>query len=213
MGRQILLSPVEWTNDGWLKPVEPMAKGTAPVIIRNHQIHSEDFSKPPLNLQWQFSGIASEGEYQIADGAVTFQAETDKFKVLHTQAADHNYEASVRLDIAPGAEAGLILFYGPAAYAGIGASAGRVFNLQMARSARGGADCPACRFLKLRLIDDDLSTFYSPDGITWKKTEASFDVSVYQTNALNNFSSIKLGIYGKGSGQISIRNFTYHALP
>jgi beta-xylosidase len=213
MGRQILLSPVEWTADGWLKPVQPMAKGSAPAIVPNHRIHSEDFSKPELSLEWQFSGIASKDDYRIKDGAVTFQAEADKLKVLHTQAADHNYEASVKLDAAPGAEAGLILFYGPNAYVGIGTSAGRVFNLQMARSARGRAECADCRFLKLRLVDDDLSTYYSADGITWKKTEASIDVSVYQTNALNGFSSIKLGIYGKGAGQVKIQQFTYRPLP
>jgi beta-xylosidase len=213
MGRQILLSPVEWTADGWLKPVQPMAKGSAPAIVPNHRIHSEDFSKPELSLEWQFSGIASKDDYRIKDGAVTFQAEADKLKVLHTQSADHNYEASVKLDAAPGAEAGLILFYGPNAYVGIGTSAGRVFNLQMARSARGRAECADCRFLKLRLVDDDLSTYYSADGITWKKTEASIDVSVYQTNALNGFSSIKLGIYGKGAGQVKIQQFTYRPLP
>ena len=213
MGRQILLSPVEWTADGWLKPVQPMAKGSAPAIVPNHRIHSEDFSKPELSLEWQFSGIASKDDYRIKDGAVTFQAEADKLKVLHTQAADHNYEASVKLDAAPGAEAGLILFYGPNAYVGIGTSSGRVFNLQMARSARGRAECADCRFLKLRLVDDDLSTYYSADGITWKKTEASIDVSVYQTNALNGFSSIKLGIYGKGAGQVKIQQFTYRPLP
>jgi beta-xylosidase len=62
-------------------------------------------------------------------------------------------------------------------------------------------------------VDDDLSTYYSADGITWKKTEASIDVSVYQTNALNGFSSIKLGIYGKGAGQVKIQQFTYRPLP
>jgi len=83
----------------------------------------------------------------------------------------------------------------------------------MARNARGTADCADCRFLKLRLVDDDLSTYFSADGITWKKTEASIDVSVYQTNALGSFSSIKLGIYGKGSGPVKIEQFTYRPLP
>jgi xylan 1,4-beta-xylosidase len=188
------------------------------VIVHNRQIHSDDFSKPDLNLaelnlEWQFSGISSKDEYRIKAGAVTFQAEADKFKVLHTQAADHNYEASVKLDVADGAEAGLILFYGPTAYAGIGTSAGRVFNLQMARNAGGRIECADCGFLKLRLVDDDLSTYYSKDGVTWKKTPASIDVSAYQTNALNNFSSIKLGIYGKGSGEVNIQKFTYRVLP
>lgn len=82
----------------------------------------------------------------------------------------------------------------------------------MAQNAGGRTECADCRFLKLRLVDDDLSTYYSKDGVTWKKTSASI-VSAYQTNALNNFSSIKLGIYGKGSGQVRIQEFTYHALP
>ena len=213
LGRQILLSPVEWTTSGWLKPLDPLPKGTAPLIMPNHQIRSEDLSKAELSLEWQFSGIASTDDYQIKDGIISFQAEADQIKVLHTQAATPNYEASVKLDVGPGAEAGLILFYGTKAYAGIGTSAGRIFNIQMARNARGLAECGDCQYLKLRLVDDDLSTYFSADGLTWKKTEASIDVSVYQTNALGNFSSIKLGIYGKGTGVVKVQQFTYHALP
>lgn len=109
LGRHTLIEPVEWTADGWFKPLYSRDRVPAAAVVRNHRIASDDFSQPSLGLQWQFSGIASMEEYSVGNGAVTVTAEPGKFKVLNSEAADHNYEASVRVDPAPGAESGLIL--------------------------------------------------------------------------------------------------------
>ncbi len=138
LGRHTLIEPVEWTADGWFKPLYSRDRVPAAAVVRNHRIASDDFSQPSLGLQWQFSAIASTEEYTVANGAVTVTAEPGKFKVLNTEAADHNYEASVRVDPAPGAESGLILFYSPQIYAGIGAGQGWVVNLQNGRPVRPG---------------------------------------------------------------------------
>ncbi len=212
MGRHTIVEPVEWTADGWFKPLYPPGHAPAPAIVRNHTIASDDFSRPTLNLEWQFSGIASTAEYSVGNGAVTVTAEPGKFKVLHTEAADHNYEASVKVDPAPDAESGLILYYSPEAYAGIGAGKGWVVNLQKGRPMGPRTPCSDCRYLKIRLVDDDLSTFYSSDGRTWKQMPSAMEVSGYQTNILGGFSSIRPGIYAKGNGQVRIQNFTYRVL-
>ena len=164
-------------------------------------------------MQWQFSGVASTDEFKIGNGLVTVSTEPDTMKILNTQSGDHNYEASIEVESDPSTEAGLILYYSKDVYAGIAISGGRVMNLRRGRSDGPRLECQACKYLKIRLVDDDLSTFYSDDGQTWKKHPSSMDVSGYQTNVLGAFSSIHLGIYGKGRGELRIRHFSYRALP
>lgn len=211
MGRYTLLSPVSWTPDGWLKAV-PEPTGP-PVVIRNHSIQSDEFTGNSLNLQWQFSGVATSDEFTVKDGAVTVATGPAGVKVLNTQSGDHNYEASISLEPDPGTEAGLILYYSPEVYAGIAMTSGRVVNVRRGRYEAPRVECADCRYLKIRLLDDDLSTYYSADGKRWKKSPSSMDVSGYQTNVLGGFSSIHLGIYGKGGGNVRIRHFSYRALP
>ena len=213
MGRHTLVEPVEWTSDGWFKPLYAPGKTPVTAEIRNHRIAADDFSKPDLDLQWQFSGIASTEEFSAGGGAVTVKAEPGKFKVLHTQAADHNYEASVKIEGAPGTEAGLILFYSPEVNAGVGSSGGQLFMLRRGRPMSPQVPCPDCRYLKIRLVEDELSAFYSKDGVAWKQMPNAVEVSGYQTNVLGDFSSIRPGVYMKGSGQVRIQDFRYRALP
>ena len=211
MGRYTLLSPISWTPDSWVKALpEPTGQ---PVVIRNHGIQSDEFTGDSLNLQWQFSGVATSDEFTVKDGAVTIATGPTGMKVLNTQSGDHNYEASVSLEPDPGTEAGLILYYSPEVYAGIATTGGKVVNLRRGRYEAPRVECADCRYLKIRLVDDDLSTYYSADGKTWKKHPSSMDVSGYQTNVLGGFSSIHLGIYGKGGGNVKIRHFSYRALP
>ena len=211
MGRYTLIRPIAWTSDGWFKAA-PDPPGP-PLVIRNHRIESDEFAAGDLKLQWQFSGVASTDEFTSGDGAVTVTVDPENIKVLNTQSGDHNYEASVSLDADESAEAGLILYYNPAVYAGIALTGGQVVNLRRGKYDGPRLKCPGCRYLKIRLVDDDLSTWYSADGKTWKKHPASMDVSGFQTNVLGGFSSIHLGIYGKGRGEVRIRHFTYRALP
>lgn len=60
LGRQFLLEPIEWTADGWWKPVGGKVPATAaasptlaPVSLRLQQ--SDEFDHPELGLQWFFT--------------------------------------------------------------------------------------------------------------------------------------------------------------
>ncbi len=115
LGRHTLIEPVEWTADGWFKPLYSRDRVPAAAVVREPPGSRRTIStQPSLGLQWQFSGIASMEEYSVGNGAVTVTAEPGKFKVLNSEAADHNYEASVRVDPAPGAESRADPFLQPA---------------------------------------------------------------------------------------------------
>lgn len=61
LGREMLLEPVQWTDDGWWRPthgkvpsVETAAPNLPPTPLQLQQ--SDDFNTPTLGLQWFFSG-------------------------------------------------------------------------------------------------------------------------------------------------------------
>lgn len=60
LGRQFLMEPIEWTADGWWRPVggkvpatSAKAPSRAPVPLRLQQ--SDEFERPDLGLQWFFT--------------------------------------------------------------------------------------------------------------------------------------------------------------
>jgi len=59
LGRQMCLDPIEWTPDGWWRPVHgriPSAQAKTPDLpaARCTVAHSDQFDKPDLGLQWFF---------------------------------------------------------------------------------------------------------------------------------------------------------------
>ncbi|MDE0107529.1 MAG: hypothetical protein OXN96_06955 [Bryobacterales bacterium] len=62
----------------------------------------------------------------------------------------------------------------------------------------------------------DGSTYYmthsSFDRLEWVQHPRGLEVSGFQTNNLGGFSSLKLGVYAKGSGPVRVEDFQYRAI-
>lgn len=213
LGRQTLIEPVTPTKDGWFRTArDPRREGE----VRKHRnivLEPDDFSGENLKLQWQFSGIGSLNEVELADGVLTIPCGTDGIRAMHAILGDHNFEATVKLEPEKGVEAGLILHYDQKTYAGIGLKNGYVFTMSKGElTGNPMVEAPQARYFKVRLSDYDLTMFYSEDGVNWKTYPSSQEVSGYQQNMLGGFSSLKIGVYGQGNGRLRIDDFTYRAL-
>lgn len=60
LGREMLMDPIEWTKDGWWRPVHgkiPSERARAPRLPREDYslAQSDDFEAPTLGLQWFFT--------------------------------------------------------------------------------------------------------------------------------------------------------------
>jgi xylan 1,4-beta-xylosidase len=60
LGRQFMLEPIEWTADGWWRPVGgkvPALSAKAPSLapVPLHLLQSDEFDNPTLGLQWFFT--------------------------------------------------------------------------------------------------------------------------------------------------------------
>jgi xylan 1,4-beta-xylosidase len=232
LGRQTLLEPVKWADDGW--PVQQGGDLSAPIekpVDLGPQSHgmplSDDFSGDRMGTLWAFYDPASDEAKRISrhGGTLHLQAKgktpTD-CSPLCCLAGDQAYQVTVDIDIDRGAEGGILLFYNRRLYAGLGINGDGLmmhrYGLQRPRGAIPGQrenSMKATSELAIRLTNDRniLTIHTSNDGRkSWRKFDVQMEVSGYHHNVAYDFLSLRPAIYAAGEGEVRFRNFTYEAL-
>ena len=225
LGRQALLEPVEWTSDGWFRPLggdlsnpirKPVDLGAQP----HGQALSDDFSTDRFGTLWSFydpdpgetarvrrSGgvlhLAAKGSSPSDSSPLTFIAGDQRYRI----------EADVEIDT--GTQAGLLLFYNRRLFAGLGINGQRFV---MHRYGLSGPRGPAAetRSIRLRLTNDrNILTMHSSTdrGATWQKFDVQMEVSGYHHNVAYDFLSLRPALYAAGKGEARFSNFSYRVLP
>ncbi|KRG69549.1 family 43 glycosylhydrolase [Pseudoxanthomonas dokdonensis] len=224
LGRQALLDPVEWTDDGWFVAKggdlgKPLKKPSGSTVEHGMPL-SDDFSGGKLGPQWAFYSPAPD-EYdrlQFGDGVLTLQGKGSAPRdssPLQVIAGDTGYQFEVQMDIEPGAQGGALLFYSDRLYVGVGSNGedfimhryGEERPTTLAPSSKGGR-------LWIRVRNDrHIVTFHtSRDGKTWSKYPVQMEVSGYHHNVAGKFLALKPSIYAAGNGKVQFRQFRYRAL-
>jgi beta-xylosidase len=129
-------------------------------------------------------------------------------------AGDRAYEVTIELEIEPGAEGGLLLFYNEKLYCGLGLSDGQLHAYRIGQQERWPPGGPAsARRMHIRVVNDaNVATFYhSTDGTRWTK-ERSFEVAGYNHNVADGFLSLRPGIYAAGEGGVKFQALSYRAV-
>jgi xylan 1,4-beta-xylosidase len=221
MGRQTLLEPVEWTNDGWYKTPEGI-KTDAPIkkpagVASDAAFTLNDkFEGNVLKPQWRFFGEYDTSRAHVADNSLTIKGKGRTIadcSPLLCIPSDHSYSAQVEIFIEGEATGGFALFYNNKTYSGILAD-----NENIVTNLRGW-QFPSEKnviknhvFLRLENINNIVNMYYSRDGEKWNKVETSLEVSSYHHNALGDFLSLRLGLCSMGNGKVRFKNFQYKAL-
>jgi beta-xylosidase len=223
LGRQTLLEPVEWTSDGWVKPLGgDLSKPLRKPMDLPGQAHgmplSDDFSADRFGLQWSFydpgrdemARVTREGGVLHVKGKGTSPSDCSPITCL---AGDQAYRFEADVEVEGGAEAGLLLFYNRRLYAGLGfGEKGLIMHRYGLQRGRGGG---AIRKLRLRLTNDRniLTLHTSADGgSSWRKFDVQMEVSGYHHNVAYDFLSLRPALYAAGSGEARFSRFTYEAL-
>lgn len=217
LGRQTLAEPVEMTSDGWFVASSgkrrPLPAGSAEAASS----FSDDFSGDRIGTQWHFFRGDDPQRVRHGDRSLTMKAmgsgPSDCSPMLFIT-GDHAYEIGVEVVCPAGADAGLLLFYGPSLYTGIGLQGDEIAVHVLGKPERFGNRVPA-RHVWFRLRNDrhTVSFRYSCDGKRWTKTQKSCETSGYHHNMAGGFLSLRPGIYASGDGEVVFRNFTYRKLP
>jgi beta-xylosidase len=225
LGRQALLEPIEWSADGWPRPLggdlsRPLRK---PVNL-GAQPHglplSDDFSTDKFGMQWSFYDPAPGEESRVrrtnrsmfVQGKGTSPSDCSPISCI---VGDQRFQFECDVEAGPGNEAGLLLFYNRRLYAGLGfsqsASVMHRYGLQ-----RPGALLPGTpKRIRMRLTNDRniLTIHTSGDGgSSWRKYEPQMEVSGYHHNVAGDFLSLRPALYSARSGEARFANFTYRAL-
>jgi xylan 1,4-beta-xylosidase len=221
LGRQTLLEPIEWTDDGWFRvPAgnitdQPVSKPEGPGM-RHGMPLSDDFSGGELGLQWRFYREFDPSRFSLSDGALTLKGKgkspSDCGPLLAIP-TNHAYEIQAEFEIRDGAVGGLVLFYDPDVFTGIGLSAGGLVKYERGEEQRGEElEIGKHAWLKIRNDHHQVSFFYSTDGEYWKRYPSGAEVSGYHHNAFGHFLSLRAGIFAAGEGTITCKEYQYIGL-
>lgn len=218
MGRQTLISPVTWTDDGWYK----LQSGSSAITTGN--AHSEGITSQGfglsdpltgshLNLWWKFYGKPDSARYTLSAAGIEIKGRGDAVgnsAPLVVTPSHHSYSVEVEATIRGEASAGLMLFYNNAAFSGILADQNDVLaNLRGWQFVTESGVLKGHVFLKLEKRDQVVNMFYSTSGNKWTKISNSAEVSGLHHNVLGGFLSLKVALFSVGKGSVVFRNFKY----
>lgn len=234
LGRQALLEPVDWTDDGWIRPLggdlssplkKPIELGPQP----HGQALSDDFSTERFGTHWAFYDPAPNeaARLQRVGGRLHLDAKgttPGDSSPLCCIVGDQSYEVEVGVDIDAATEAGLLLFYNRRLYAGLGITEdGLVMHRYgLRRPLRRTPGQPVDpetgkpqRNLLIRLRNERniLTIHTSADGgRSWQKFGVQMELSGYHHNVAYDFLSLRPALYAAGSGSARFSKFIYRGL-
>jgi beta-xylosidase len=219
LGRQLLLLPIEWTRDGWFRvPAGITAESAIPMPIpgASQQLPldpSDDFTTPELGLQWGFWHEFDTARFTTGKGALTLKARGSSLadsSALTTPVGGHSYTVEIDIEVDPGCESGLLLFYNPNHATGILLSPEgigvRIANGYIPSRQEQGATRATFRIVNDR---QEIDFYYRLPGQTWRKTQESAEISGMNHNVLDGFLDVRPAVYAAGSGKATFRAFRY----
>jgi xylan 1,4-beta-xylosidase len=218
LGRQTLLLPIEWTEDGWFrlpagtsleKPIAMMSTGAGQSEPLNL---SDEFTSPELSLRWQFWREFDRSRFHTGDGRLVLAARGASLAdstPLTCIIGDHSYTIEVDVECEPGCEAGLILYYNPEHSCGIRIGPeGIGVRLASGYNPETGVKTSHAT---LRIVNQrqEVDFYYRLPGEDWKRTQESAEVASVNHNVLGSFLSLRPAIYACGSGHAVFRSFRH----
>lgn len=225
LGRQMLLAPARFSADGWfhvdVDDGVALPKPAGGQALPHGLPLSDDFAGKTLKAHWQFlSGSGQMPRARVADSTLHLRATGAKgpgdSPPLGFIQGDPAFEVEFDLDIDEGVQAGVVMFYSPRLYAGMGANA-KNFQLhrygQDIRAVPKPAGIARKMQLKLRCARHVLTLFSRADAAQpWTKFPVQMDVSGYHHNTAGGFASLRPAIYAAGQGEARFSNLRYRAL-
>ncbi|WGL18400.1 family 43 glycosylhydrolase [Microbulbifer bruguierae] len=225
LGRQTLLEPIEWTDDGWFRAIggdlsRPLpipggkSRGTAGSAL------SDDFRDDRFGIQWAFHNPSADEMRRVhyeKDGlriAARGASPADSAP-LTCIVGDRAYEVEVAMELDGDAEGGLLLFYNHRAFVGLGFTREFIKTYQYAEEQSWFRQPAQTSSLRIKLLNHNnvVTYHYSRDGgETWHLHGHRMEVSGLHHNVFGGFLSLRVGLYSAGDGDVRFRRFRYRAV-
>jgi xylan 1,4-beta-xylosidase len=223
LGRQILLEPIRWGGDDWPEaivrdigaPIDAPAGAVAQIPAADI---AEDFSRFEPGGRWTFHapGRDEAERVRVDDGLVlsgkgTSPADTSPLAML---TGDHAYEIEVDVSIAPGVEAGMLLFFNNRLFCGMGIDGERMLSYSGGIRTHWREPAPATDRMTLRIRNDEhiVTGWYRVPGGEWTRHAIRYETSGYHVNTVGDLLSLRPALYATGAGEARFRDFRYRPL-
>ena len=214
LGRQTLIDPIEWTDDGWFRLDKNRQALQAIPGFPGMQL-SDDFASNKLGLQWTTWGAYGTGDIELEDGSLYLQGRGTSpgygRKLLIT-VPDRHYQVQVEVDLEEEGVGGLILYYRETVFAGITADR-ETFTIYKNASDKQSLPNRFGTHFFLKIINQkDLCTIQiSRDGSQWETVTDYLDVSGMHHNNHRSFYALRAGLVAVGKAKVRFDNFQYTA--
>ncbi len=224
LGRQMLLDPFEWTNDGWpiskkLDLAQPISKPAHGKASPHGVAFSSDFSHNKVGTAYTFYNPAADylTRTRVESGSLIMDARgatPGESSPLLLNVGDRSYQMTVHLSLANGAHAGLVVFYNEKLFCALETD-GK--NFRQYKMGAASLYDPVVKgvggnlFLRVVNRENVASFYYSEDGKAWK-LHSSFEVAGYNHNIGDGFISLRPGLFVTKAGAAAFHDLTYTAI-
>ncbi len=219
LGRNTLMEPIEWTDDGWpraplgARRSEPMP---APMGVAQRPMIalSDDFRTAQLKPTWGAWNERDMSRFQTGDGTLKVRAKGETLaqsSPLTIMARDTSYQVQVTATPPADGAAALGLFYNVNNWIWIELKGGelRVYDAKQTLNNRPWK--MGRTFLKIVNRRNHVDFLASANGVDWLSLVAGHDTSGYVHNELGGFQALRPALATSGTGEAQFAAFRYSA--
>ncbi|GLJ61290.1 MULTISPECIES: family 43 glycosylhydrolase [Microbacterium] len=219
LGRQALLEPIEWTEDGW--PVAPAEDLGAPLPKpapgRPHAVPapSDDFAEPAWGERWVFDDPGRDELDRVRfDGGLVLRgkgASPADASPLTTWAMDRAFEIEVEIEVPDGTEAGLLLWFNRRMFYGMSWDGRTLASYAGGIRTHRREQVEPGSIIQLRLVDDQhiVTGWFRRPGEEWSRHGVRYDVEGAHSATLQDLKSLRPALFAAGDGAATFRGFRY----
>ena len=221
LGRQTLMEPVHFTQDGWIvsdggdasQPLPSPAKTTTKEGQETNRLaHLQEFR---IGLDWRLYKYFSPMRTKVENNTLTLQGQGTSLSSSSPMmfiAGAHSYEIEAEIELHGNVKAGLCLYYNAEYNVGTGFDSDRRYRYRRNKSNGVGQSGSTHLWLRLRNDAHVVTAYWSHDGKEWQRETWGQEVSGFNHNTLYDFQSILPGLFCEGEGYATFSNFKYREL-
>jgi len=216
LGRQTIMQPLKWTEDGWYVVDETKDYSH---IRPAHPDLSDDFIKPGIGWQWQFEQEYNDADFKAGEGSLVVRAKGRVFtdsNLCSVNPMDKEYTTQVYLEPSDGAFGSFTYCYhtyqNRFMYSGFWYGNGELhFRVDMYGTDQviRIPENPQGIWLRMEKVRQNVRFYYSLDREVWTKFETSIDVTGYNHNTLGGYGAPRITLGAMGTGSVIFRDFRY----
>jgi beta-xylosidase len=217
LGRQTLIEPIEWTEDGWFRTKSEASFPKAEIQVHHGMELSDDFMSEKMGLQWAFYKEYAPEALTIGKGTLSMRAKGKTIadaRLLHVMPIDYAYTAEVTTKTNKGNAAGMAIYYNELAYAGVMVEEDSIIVYTNVNSRHAYKNQLGKKVtLRLENNRNSLSIAVSKNGKEWTTLASDIDISQMNHNNYGGFMAQKVALVSAKDGTATFSKFKYYGMP